>query len=266
MRTAILGVMWTAQPVFAGLIFVNPGDSGTTPDHPVRAWTDSEKAIVNEALREWSKVIGMIDVHLGNWTLRWEDTGLFKNWGTGCDLSGLGGVTISSWEGCPSPPKDSKDFPVREIYFRTDRPWYFDPTPATDEPGEVPGEQFDFLTRAKHELGHALGITSGGIDGQGHLADGGAMKDPLNSGERQRVSAKDIELARAQGGDLAKWVVPEPSTLTLIAAEIAALLGLHLVQLRHKLKSPLAAAPSENLLRAMPGAAISPPAVPTTIR
>jgi PEP-CTERM motif len=205
----------------AGVIFVDPGDARATPGHPARAWTEAEKAIVNEALSEWKTFIENFDQVLGTWTLRWEDADLFKNWepSGGQNLKDANGLTVrrGGWAAgkYPSPPKDSPDFPEGEIYFNTLTPdgWFFDPTPATDDPGEPPAGKFDFLTIAKHEVGHALGIVGDLPNGTGAVMEG-----QIGLAERHRVGPEDIQFYRQQ--------VPEPSTVLLTASGVLTLGGL----------------------------------------
>lgn len=207
------------HPARAGVIFVNPGDAGTTAGHPAKPWTEAEKAIVNEALSEWKTFIENFDQVLGTWTLRWEDADLFKNWepSGGQNLTDANGLTVrpGGWAagGYPSPPRASPDFPEGEIYFNTLTPdgWFFDPTPATDDPGEPPAGKFDFLTIAKHEIGHALGIV-------GDLPNGtvAVMEAQIGLAERHRVGPEDIQFYRSQ-------VVPEPSTVLLTACGLLTL-------------------------------------------
>lgn len=212
---SLLSLLMFSGNVFGGLIFVDPGAANTTVGHPAKVWTAAEKKIVNEALDEWKAVIGMFEHHLGDWTLRWEDADFFKDW----DIDGHPELDFSPpTRGVAVPTGslsalngedgfDLKDFPEMEIYFLVDDDWFFDPTPEYDgnDAGEVPNDKFDFLTYAKHELGHALGI-------DGHLADGagGALEGTIDSGERHRITKKDLDLIRSEGGELAKWLVPEP--------------------------------------------------------
>ena len=104
----------SVQPLRAELIFVDPGSPNTTPGHPARAWTAAEKAVVNQAVAEWKKVIRDFDQHIGRWTLRWEDSRLFRDLRTatgGDDLRGVPGITVrpGEWENFPSPPRNSAD-------------------------------------------------------------------------------------------------------------------------------------------------------------
>lgn len=45
-----------------------------------------------------------------------------------------------------------------QIYLNSAKPWYIDPTPAVDEPGEIPTNTWDALSVVKHEIAHKLGI------------------------------------------------------------------------------------------------------------
>ena len=156
-------IMASGEARALSLTFVDPGGNNTTPGHPSKAWTDAEKNVVNEALSEWVK----FEVKsTATWTVRWEDADLFKDWpdvGTqgqpgfdACDLTNLLGTTVSGWGGCDQVANGIPiaDFPINEIYFNATQPWFIDPTPAFDgdDSGEVPGDKFDFLTAAKHEL------------------------------------------------------------------------------------------------------------------
>jgi PEP-CTERM motif len=204
-----VGLTMTTQPATAGLIFVNPGDAKTTAGHPVRAWTDAEKKIVEQALSDWKAAVNNVDSLLGDWTLRWEGPGLFKKWGEGgLDLLGVPAMTVrqDSWDGFPAPPKNSADFPVREIYFNVfpdPTLWFFDPTPATTDKGEPPAGTIDFLTVVRHELGHALGAHDLGLDNEEAVKLQAVMLGQIPTGVRRSITRLDVQ-------------IPEPSTLLLI--------------------------------------------------
>ncbi len=61
------------------------------PGDPAKPWLQSEKAVVEEALGEWNKVIRD---HGRNWAVRWAGRNLFKNWDPrSCNFTTLLGVT-----------------------------------------------------------------------------------------------------------------------------------------------------------------------------
>ena len=73
---------------------------------------------------------------------------------------------------------------VGHISFNPDLPWFFDPTPNTDN--DIPANEYDFLSTALHEIGHVLGF--GTSDAFANLIDlfgefSGANTTLLNDGE-----------------------------------------------------------------------------------
>jgi len=212
---AVVVLTMTREPATAGLIFVNPGDANTTAGHPARAWTDAQKKIVEQALADWKAAVNNVDSLLGDWTLRWEDQDLFKKWGEGLDLRGVPAMTVrqDSWADFPSPPKNSADFPVREIYFNTfvdPTLWFFDPTPATTDRGEPPANTIDFLTVSRHELGHALGAPDLGLDNEEAVRLQAVMLGQIPTGVRRNITSLDAK-------------IPEPPTLLLVGSGLVLL-------------------------------------------
>ena len=209
-------VITIAAPATAALIYVNPGDAKTTPGHPAKAWTAAEKKIVEQALADWKSLVD-VDKKLGDWTLRWEDQDLFKNWGEDLDLRGVPAMTVrkTSWDAFPSPPKNSLDYPTGEIYFNTFPDlsfWFFDPTPGTTDPGEPEKGKLDFLTAVRHELGHALGARDLDSRDAEAVRLNAVMLESVRSGVRRSITTLDVQQ------------VPEPSALLLIGSGILLLI------------------------------------------
>ena len=93
-------------------------------------WDEQKEGLIREALSEWDDYIcttEALKVGLAGISLRWMDMG-------------AGSRTLGYYD-----PNDT------EIYFNTRMNWYF----GDGAPGE---DQFDFLSVAKHEIGHSLGI------------------------------------------------------------------------------------------------------------
>jgi hypothetical protein len=215
----------------------------TPPDSPTayfkfvdnRAWTEKEKAIVREAIREWDVVIcnrtNFIETTGDVWdvSLRWAGAELFKDWSStpGYEKWKLT-TALGMWTDNLTPPWDVTKYPVKEIYLNSQyfdpafdkingATWYSDDNPTNDE--IFTG--YDLLTVAKHEFGHFLGIR--GDWGQQTTPPPGKTADEVmwgreSPGVRKHLKPSDLAELKALG----YHVVPEPSTFALFFLGIGA--------------------------------------------
>ena len=118
----------------------------TYHDDTFHTWTAAEIAVVEHAILEWEGAINMagtVDIGFG-----WEQAG------------GAYGAVTYLWNWPSTPGADWYPWSGEighHIAFNDDAAWYVDPDPTTDEGFG----NYDLLTTARHELGHALGNFAG---------------------------------------------------------------------------------------------------------
>jgi hypothetical protein len=156
---------------WTGTIYYAFDDSGK------KAWTDAEKRVVREAVKEYrdigirfQEVIPEFDHNIA---LTWQDLSKQTN------ESPLP-LAWTKFDGSGGSP-NAIEFNTNLSYGS----WFVDSNPTIDNP--IPSGQFDLLTVAKHELGHSLGLE--------HVEVYSVSMYPFVSpGTRRRVAPGDMIL------------------------------------------------------------------------
>jgi len=197
---------WTVESADSFIIkycFVDP-PAGS--EHPSKAWTAAEKAVAENAIFEWDEALDNIELEEGinendcDFTLRWEDDSLFKDWVFGPNLNNALGICNIAPDANGSPdivPKS--DFPGLEIYVNEtpNLPWFIDPTPFFDTEFNIPAGQtfgpsvsggpaagkYDLRTHVLHEVGHCIGLPHTEAGPDNHLGTDDDDKDIKDNGD-----------------------------------------------------------------------------------
>ncbi len=248
-----LVLLTLAGPASALTINATFNDSGGL------TWTDTYKGVVNQAISEWEAAIPEPETININFDFTTGNSYLGQWYGS---RPSSGGYDLRPWSpNITHTIHFNADLVVDGYYHAdSDTTYYlwFDETPLTD--GDQAFNEWDALSVARHELGHAMGfINDFYVDNVGtgseinwwgdqidsnnifdptglavpmngtdwaHVAESGLMADDLMSpdlynAERAVISATDIAMLQvAYGYD----VVPEPATLSVLALGGLALL------------------------------------------
>ncbi len=137
-------------------------------------WTAAEKTVVRAAIAEW-EALGDSSVNFEEVT---EGADLSLTWDDfGADEGNTAGMMTGG---------ENANAPTGVSFNQTATAgWYIDPDPTTDE--AIPGGEWDLLSVAKHELGHAIGLK--------HTFGTISVMDSWTNGDRQHETEADAKAA-----------------------------------------------------------------------
>lgn len=123
----------------------------TFQDNAVRTWSTTEKAVVNQAISDWSSTIQ--SNYTINVTLDFTQVGTSSYVGQWQgQVSYAVGDDVMPWSGVTHRIHFNADYLTGTHYL------WFDPTPTTRD--DIPFEAWDAVTVARHEIGHMLGFST----------------------------------------------------------------------------------------------------------
>lgn len=142
---APIAVVLLSLSVSAQALTISP----TFDDSGAAAWNDTQKAVVNQAIADWQSVLNINETV--NITFDFQDAS---------------GAYLGQWSGgYSSVPTGSNIRPwttgvTHVIHFAADfADFWWDTTPG-DDGSDQPFDEYDALSVARHELGHAMGFTN----------------------------------------------------------------------------------------------------------
>jgi hypothetical protein len=178
-------------------------------DGPI-SWTDMEKLAAYSAFQTLDDVLpDNTFKEEGDFSIRWADSGFFKNWTSpgqysdpGWNLTNALAVAYKHNNG----PWDPATYPNNEIYFNTNYAWSFSIL-------SVGPNQYDFWSVLLHEIIHMLSCDTHATH------EDEVMYATIDVGQRKYLQDSDYQILRNAG----YTVIPEPSPLALCLSAVALL-------------------------------------------
>lgn len=203
-------------------------------DNGAATWTATQKSVVYQAIADWEAIIGNDE----SFDVTFDFT--------------TDGTYLGQWAGSVTYFNGDDILPwytgvTHTVHFNADKALWWDTTPTTDD--DIDGSQWDALSVARHELGHAMGYTSlytssagddskryydAHVDSDAVVFDAGGldidlaasdniyhvaqsydnlMSPALTNGVRRDIDAMNLDmLSLAYGYD----IIPEPATFGLL--------------------------------------------------